>query len=81
MSITDNFFKKVENKTNVNKETILSLANKLQKSNIKDKTTLKEVIQTLSSITGKTVTPEQEQKIIDTVINDKVPQNIDKYYE
>ena len=81
MSITDNLFEQLEKKNNVNKETILSLANKLQNSNIKDKTTLKEVIQTLSSITGKTVTPEQEQKIIDTVINDKVPQNIDKYYE
>ena len=28
---SDNFFKKVEKKTNVNKETILSLADKLQK--------------------------------------------------
>jgi len=36
MAFTDNFFKKVENKTNVNKETILSLASKLQGSNMKD---------------------------------------------
>ena len=41
---SDNFFKKVEKKTNVNKETILSLADKLQKGNMKDETTLKEVI-------------------------------------
>ena len=41
---SDNFFKKVERKTNVNKETILSLADKLQKGNMKDETTLKEVI-------------------------------------
>ena len=32
----DNFFKRVENKTNINKETILTLASKLQNSNMKD---------------------------------------------
>ena len=34
MIFSDNFFKKVEKKTNVNKETILELANKLQKGNM-----------------------------------------------
>ena len=32
----DSFFKRVEKKTNINKETILSLADKLQRSNMKD---------------------------------------------
>ena len=80
MGFSDMFFKKVENKTNVDKDTILSLANKLQNGNMKDETTLKEVINTLSKVTGKPVTKEQEEKIIDTVMNDKVPTNIDKYY-
>ena len=30
----DNLFNKIEKKTNVNKETILNLANKLQKNNM-----------------------------------------------
>ena len=76
---SDNFFKKVEKKTNVNKETILALANKLQNGNMKDETTLKEVIGTLSQMTGRPVSKEQEDKIINAVMNDKVPQNIDKY--
>ena len=76
---SDNFFKKVEKKTNVNKETILSLAQKLQNGNMKDETTLKEVISTLSQMTGRPVSKEQEDKIIETVMNDKVPKNIDKY--
>ena len=80
MGFTDNFFKKVENKTNVDKDTILSLASKLQNGNMKDEATLKEVIGSLSQITGKNVTKEQEEKIINAVINDKVPTNIDKYY-
>lgn len=79
MGFSDSFFKKVEKKTNVNKETILALANKLQNGNMKDETTLKEVISTLSEMTGRPVSKEQEDKIINAVMNDKVPQNIDKY--
>ncbi len=80
MGFTDNFFKKVENKTSVDKDTILSLANKLQNGNMKDETTLKEVITTLSNVTGRPVSKEQEDKIINTIMNNQVPQNLDKYY-
>ena len=76
----DNFVKKVENKTNVNKETILSLANKLQESNLKDEKTIKEVIENICSLTGKTISKEKEQKIINTIIKDNVPKNIDKLF-
>lgn len=74
---SDNFFKKVEKKTNVNKETILSLADKLQKGNMKDEKVLKEVINDLAKVTGREVSKEKEQKIIETILNDKVPKNID----
>lgn len=81
MGLSDSFFKKVEKKTNVDKDTILALAKKLQNGNMKDEATLKEVIGTLSEITGKPVTKEQEEKIISKVLNDEVPTNLDKYYE
>ncbi len=79
MRFSDNFFKKVENKSGVNKETILSLANKLQGGNMKDENTLREVISELSKMTGKEVSKEKEDKIINAVINDKVPNDLDKY--
>ncbi|MGN1358766.1 MAG: stage VI sporulation protein F [Bacilli bacterium] len=81
MGFSDSFFNKIEKKTNVDKDTILSLAGKLQNGNMKDEKTLKEVISTLSEMTGRPVSKEQEDKIIDAVINDKVPTNIDKYYD
>ena len=81
MGFSDSFFNKIEKKTNVEKDTILSLAGKLQNGNMKDEKTLKEVISTLSEMTGRTVSKEQEDKIIDAVLNDKVPTNIDKYYD
>lgn len=81
MNFSDNFFKKIEDKTNVNKDTILSLANKLQQGNMKDEVTLKEVINDLSKMTGREVSKEKEQKIIDTIMNDKVPKDLDKFLD
>lgn len=76
----DSLFNRIEQKTNINKETILNLANKLQNNNMKDEKTLREVIQDISKLTGKEVTKEKEEKIINAIINDKVPKNIDKMF-
>jgi hypothetical protein len=76
----DNLFKKIEDKTKVNKETIINLAEKIKKNNFKDENTIREVIKDLSSITGKEVSKEKEDKIISAIINDKVPKNIDKMF-
>lgn len=78
MNFSDNFFKRIEKKTNVDKNTILDLAEKLQKSNMKDEKVLREVIGDLSKMTGREVSKEKEQKIIETILNDKVPNNLDK---
>ncbi len=76
----DGFWGKVEKKTNVDKDTILSLAKKLQNGNMKDEKTLNEVIDTLSSLTGKEVSTEKRKKIIEKIVNDKVPKNVDKMF-
>lgn len=80
MEFKDDFFKKVEDKTNVDKDTIVSLAKKLQDGNMKDETTLREIIATLSDMTGKSVSKEKEDKIVETILNDQVPKNIDKMF-
>ncbi|HHT38737.1 MAG TPA: sporulation protein [Mollicutes bacterium] len=81
MILNDNFFKKVENKTKVDKDTIINLASKLQNNNLKDEATLREVIRELSNMTGKNVSKEQEDKIIDTIVKDKVPKDLDKFVD
>lgn len=79
-NFTDNFFRKIEKKTNVGKDTILGLAKKLQEGNLKDENTLREVIQELSKMTGKDISKEKEEKIINAVKNNNVPKNIDKMF-
>ena len=64
MKFSDNFFKKVEKKTNVDKNTILSLAEKLQDDNMKNESALRDVIKQISILTGKEVPKEKEDKII-----------------
>lgn len=78
MFFSDNFFDKIEKKTTVGKETILNLAAKLQNADMKNETTLREVIHELGKMTGKDIPKEKEDKIVSAVVNDKVPKDIDK---
>ena len=78
--MNDNLFKRVDSKTNINRETILGLANKLQNGNMKNKDTLMEVIDELSALTGRSVSDEKKKKIVNAIINDKVPNDIEKNF-
>ncbi len=78
--MNDNLFKRVEGKTNVSKSTILDLANKLSNGNMKDRKTLLEVIDELSHLTGRDVSNEKKEKIINAIVNDKVPNNIENKF-
>ena len=75
----EDIFERIEKKTNVNKDTIIKLAKELENGNFKDETTLRNIIGEISAITGKTVSKEKEDKIVNMVISDKVPKDIDKY--
>ncbi|MBR2833435.1 MAG: stage VI sporulation protein F [Bacilli bacterium] len=78
LRFSDNFFDRVEKKSGVGKQTILDLATKLQQNDLKNEKTLREVISELSQMTGRQLSKEKEDKIVEAVINDKVPKNIDK---
>lgn len=74
----DSFFKKVEDKSGVNKETILSLANKLQHSNMKDEKVLRDLVKEIGNIAGKEVSKEKEDKIVTAILKDSIPKDLDK---
>lgn len=78
--MNDELLSKVEKKTNVKKETIIDLAQKLSNGNMKDESTIKEVIETLSNATGKSVSDDTVDKLIKTIQSDKVPNNVDKMF-
>ena len=76
----DSFFKKVESKTKVDKNTILSLAKKLQYSNMKDEKVLNEIVDDISNLTGRDVSSEKKKKIVNAIMNDKVPKDVDTMF-
>lgn len=77
MGITDSFLNKVERKTNVSKESILSIAERLKGGNLKDEKTIRGVIDELSALTGKPVSKEQSDKIVKAVVGDQIPSNLE----
>ncbi len=78
--MNDEILKKVEKRTKVKKQTIIDLARKLSNGNMKDEATINEVIDTLAKATGKNVSDETKSKIIKTIQDDKVPDNVDKMF-
>lgn len=76
----DKVFEKVKKKTNIDKDTIISLAQMVNDNGLKDEKTLRTVIRKLSTMTGKNVPNELENKIIDCIKEDKVPKNVEDLY-
>ena len=77
MGISDSFLNKVSKKTNVSKESILSLADRLKGGNLKDENTIRDVIDELSKLTGKSVSKQQSDKIVNAVIGDQIPSDLE----
>lgn len=80
MNFDDKFFSKVEKKTKVDKDTIITLAKKIQQGNLKDEESIREVINTLSALTGKEVPKSKEDKIVDTILKGNIPKSVDKMF-
>ena len=78
--MNNNFFDRVEKKTNVKKEDILNLARSIQNKNLKDEKELKKLIKSVATLAGKEVSKEREEKIIDAIMKDKIPKNIEKKF-
>ena len=78
--MNNNFFDRVEKKTNVKKEDILTLARSIQNKNLKDEKELRKLIKSVATLAGKDVSKEREEKIIDAIIKDKIPKNIEKKF-
>lgn len=76
----DKVFDKVKRKTNVDKDTIISLAKMVNDNGLKDEKTLRSVINKLSIMTGKDVGLDMENKIIKTILDDKVPKNVEDMF-
>ena len=75
----DKLLDKVSLKTNVSKNDILSLANDLSTKNLNDEESMKEFIEKVSKMANKQLKPEQMDKMISLIQNNKIPSSLDRY--
>ena len=47
---------------------------------MKDEKVLRDVIQEISNMTGKPVSKEKEDKIVNTIVKDNIPKDMDKMF-
>ncbi|WP_078544879.1 stage VI sporulation protein F [Litchfieldia alkalitelluris] len=74
-------FKGVENKTGIKMEELMKLVQSLKNADLQDETTIRELTQKLSRMTGKKVPKQVEDKIVDILVKQKKnidPQTISK---
>ncbi|MCQ6266040.1 stage VI sporulation protein F [Fictibacillus sp. WQ 8-8] len=73
MDRNNQFFDKVEKKTNVKKEDIFKLAQTVSNENLRDERTLRRLISQVASLAGVPVSKQKEDQIVSAVINNNVP--------
>ncbi len=72
MSLFDN----IEKKTNIKKDDIFKLADSVKGANFKDEAQVRLLIKQVSALAGKQVTQEKEDKIVNAIINNNMPMDI-----
>ena len=74
----EKIFDKVEEKTNVKREDIISLSKSIQGLDMNNERNLRRLIQDVARLAGKSVSKEKEEKIIKAVQKDQVKDNLNK---
>ena len=74
----EKIFDKVEEKTNVKREDIISLAKSIQGKDMNNERNLRKLIQDVAKLAVKKVSKEKEEKIIKAVKKDQVKDNLNK---
>jgi hypothetical protein len=72
MSLFDN----IEKKTNVKMDDVFKLADSVKDANFKDENTVRQLIQQVSTLAGKTVDKEKEDKIVKSIIDNNMPMDL-----
>ena len=76
----EKIFDKVEEKTNVRREDIISLAKSIQGKDMNNERNLRKLIRDVAKLAGKNITKEKEEKIIKAVKKDEVTESLNKMH-
>ena len=65
-----NFFKRVEKKTGVDFDEIMTLANALSHADFSDERQVRKIVKKVSRLANKPITKELEDKIVKSILQD-----------
>ena len=74
----DSIFSKVEKRTSVKKEDIISLAKTVTSQDLSSDESIRNLIKKVAKLANKEVSKEKEEKIINAIKKNKVPKCFDE---
>ncbi|MEQ6391232.1 stage VI sporulation protein F [Bacillaceae bacterium S4-13-58] len=74
--MNNRIFENIEKKTGVKMDEVFKLSNSLKQANLKDKKTIRRVINQVSSLAKRPVSKEKEDKIVQALLINKVPKDL-----
>lgn len=75
-TLSGKFFDNLEKKTNVRKDDLLRLANKVSHANFQDEETVRNLIADVARLANVDVSKEKEDRIVDAIVNNKIPADL-----
>lgn len=66
-------FDKIQEKSNINPDEIYKVADSVKNADFSDEKTVRNLIRQLSSMANKPISKEKEDKIVESIIKNKIP--------
>lgn len=77
-------FDKIEQSTNMKQADIYKIANSVKNADFSDEKTVRNLVRNLSRMANKRISKEKEDKIVQTIIQNKMPtdmQSLNKFFK
>lgn len=69
-------FDQISKKTNMKPDDILKVAQSVQNADFSDEKTVRQLVKQLSQMTGKPVSKQKEDKIVQAITNNNLPKDM-----
>ncbi|MDX8046111.1 stage VI sporulation protein F [Gracilibacillus sp. S3-1-1] len=71
-----NMFDQIQKKSNVQPDDIMKVAQSVQNADFSDEKTVRKLVKQLSSLAGKPVSKQKEEKIVKAIIGNQMPKDM-----
>ncbi|HET7578565.1 MAG TPA: stage VI sporulation protein F [Bacillales bacterium] len=73
MDQNNDFFKDIEERTNVGKQDLFEFVNSIQNQDFSDEESVRQLISGVSQLAGVPVSEEKEEKLMKAIVNNEIP--------